>query len=106
MKRDYKKEYEKEKETKVIKTIKLDKKLYNSLKLKLNNQNKTFTSLVNDCINNYLGCSKMNEEEKKVINYLENEYKKLEEKGNILFPLYKHQAFILFSYFNERYNIK
>lgn len=34
----------------------------------------------------------MNEEEKKVINSLENEYKKLEEKGNILFPLYKQQT--------------
>lgn len=54
MNRDYKKEYEKEKESKVTKTIKLDKKLYNSLKLKLNNQNKTFTSLVNDSIKNYL----------------------------------------------------
>lgn len=54
LKRDYKKEYEKEKQTKVIKTIKLDKKLYNQLKIKLNNQNKTFTSLVNDSIKNYL----------------------------------------------------
>lgn len=35
---------------------------------------------------------KLNEEEKKAINYLENEYKKLEEEGNILFPLYKQQA--------------
>lgn len=54
MNRDYKKEYTKEKESKVVKTIKLDKKLYNNLKLKLNNQNKTFTSLVNDSIKNYL----------------------------------------------------
>lgn len=54
MNRDYKKEYEKEKESKVTKTIKLDKKLYNSLKLKLNNQNKTFTSLVNEKIDDFL----------------------------------------------------
>ena len=52
--RDYKKEYKKEKETKVVKTIKLDKKLYNNLKLKLKNQNKTFTSLVIDKINEFL----------------------------------------------------
>lgn len=54
MKRDYKKEYEKEKETKVTKTIKLDKKLYNNLKLKLNNQNKTFSNFIKDSINKYL----------------------------------------------------
>lgn len=54
MKRDYKKEYSKEKETKIIKTIKLDKKLYNNLKLKLKNQNKTFTSLILDKINEFL----------------------------------------------------
>ena len=54
MKRDYKKEYEKEKQSKVTKTIKLDKKLYNNLKLKLNNQNKTFSSFIKDSINKYL----------------------------------------------------
>lgn len=54
MTRDYKKEYEKEKQTKVIKTIKLDKKLYNQLKIKLNNQNKTFSSVIKDFINKYL----------------------------------------------------
>lgn len=54
MKRNYKKEYEKEKQSKVVKTIKLDKKLYNNLKLKLKNQNKTFTSLVNDKIIEFL----------------------------------------------------
>lgn len=54
MNRDYKKEYSKEKETKIIKTIKLDKKLYNNLKLKLKNQNKTFTSLILDKINEFL----------------------------------------------------
>lgn len=54
MNRDYKKEYSKEKETKVTKTIKLDKKLYNNLKLKLNNQNKTFSSFIKDSINKYL----------------------------------------------------
>ena len=54
MNRDYKKEYTKEKQSKVVKTIKLDKKLYNNLKLKLKNQNKTFTSLVLDKINEFL----------------------------------------------------
>ena len=54
MKRDYKKEYTKEKQTKVVKTIKIDKKLYNNLKLKLKNQNKTFTSLILDKINEFL----------------------------------------------------
>lgn len=54
MNRDYKKEYIKEKETKVVKTIKIDKKLYNNLKLKLKNQNKTFTSLILDKINEFL----------------------------------------------------
>lgn len=34
----------------------------------------------------------LSEEENKVIKNLENEYKKLEEQGNILFPLYKRQA--------------
>lgn len=34
----------------------------------------------------------LSEEEKKAINYLEKEYKKLKEEGNILFPLYKQQA--------------
>lgn len=34
----------------------------------------------------------LSEEEKKVINSLKNEYKKLEEEGNILFPLFKQQA--------------
>lgn len=54
MKRNYKKEYEKEKQTKIIKSIKLDKKLYNNLKLKLNIQNKTFSSFIKDSIINYL----------------------------------------------------
>ena len=34
----------------------------------------------------------LSEEEKKAINSLKNEYKKLEEEGNILFPLFKQQA--------------
>ena len=54
MTRDYKKEYEKEKETKVIKTIKLDKKLYNRLKIKLTRYNKNFTALVIEKINEFL----------------------------------------------------
>lgn len=43
----------------------------------------------------------LSEEEKKVINYLENEYKKLEEEGNILFPLYKHQTKIVLNLINK-----
>lgn len=54
MNRNYHEEYLKEKETKVVKTIKLDKKFYNKLKLKLKSQNKTFTSLVNDKIIEFL----------------------------------------------------
>ena len=34
----------------------------------------------------------LSDDEKKIINSLENEYKKLEKEGNILFPLYKQQA--------------
>ena len=34
----------------------------------------------------------LSEEEKKAIELLEKEYKKLKEEGNILFPLYKQQA--------------
>lgn len=37
----------------------------------------------------------LSDDEKKIINYLENEYKKLEKEGNILFPLYKQQAKII-----------
>ena len=54
MNRNYHEEYSKEKQSKVVKTIKLDKKLYNNLKLKLKNQNKTFTSLVLDKIYEFL----------------------------------------------------
>lgn len=54
IKRDYKKEYEKEKQTKVVKTIKLDKKLYNKLKIKLTRYNKNFTTLVIEKINEFL----------------------------------------------------
>ena len=34
----------------------------------------------------------MTEEERKAIEFLQKEYKKLIEEGNILFPLYKNQA--------------
>ena len=34
----------------------------------------------------------LSEEERKVIQYLQQEYEKLIKEGNILFPLYKHQA--------------
>lgn len=43
----------------------------------------------------------LSEEEKKAINYLEKEYKKLKEEGNILFPLYKQQAKTLLNLINK-----
>ncbi len=43
----------------------------------------------------------LSEEEMKAINYLEKEYKKLKEEGNILFPLYKQQAKTLLNLINK-----
>lgn len=54
IKRNYKKEWEKEKETKISKLVKIDKKLYEDLSKKLKEENKTFSGLVNEAILEYL----------------------------------------------------
>lgn len=54
MKRDYKKEWEKEKETKVTKLVKIDKELFEELAKKLKEDNRTFTSLIIETIREYL----------------------------------------------------
>lgn len=54
IKRDYKKEWEKEKETKTSRLIKIDKDLWKKLDKKLKEENKTFTSIVTDAILRYL----------------------------------------------------
>ena len=53
-KRDYKKEWEKEKETKTSRLVKIDKELYEELDKKLKSEGKTFTGLVIDAILKYL----------------------------------------------------
>ena len=53
-KRDYKKEWEKEKETKTSRLVKIDKELYEELDKKLKAEGKTFTWLVIDAILKYL----------------------------------------------------
>lgn len=52
--RDYKKEWEKEKETKVSRLIKIDKNIFQELKQKLENDNKTLNGFVNEQIVKYL----------------------------------------------------
>ena len=54
VKRDYKKEWEKEKETKTSRLVKIDKELWEDLDKKLKAENKTFTGLVHDAILKYL----------------------------------------------------
>jgi len=54
VKRDYKKEWEKEKETKTSRLVKIDKELWEELDVKLKAENKTFTGLVHDAILKYL----------------------------------------------------
>ena len=54
VKRDYKKEWEKEKETKTSRLVKIDKELWEDLDAKLKAENKTFTGLVHDAILKYL----------------------------------------------------
>lgn len=54
IKRDYKKEWEKEKETKTSRLVKIDKELWEELDAKLKVENKTFTGLVHDAILKYL----------------------------------------------------
>lgn len=53
-KRNYKKEWEKEKETKTSRLIKIDKALWKELDKKLKDENKSFTGLVTDAILKYL----------------------------------------------------
>ena len=54
MKRDYKKEWEKEKETRTSRLVKIDKELYEKLDKKLKEERKSFTGLVIDAILEYL----------------------------------------------------
>lgn len=60
MTRNYKKEWEKEKETKVTRLIKIDKQTYNKFKNKLDKNNKTLNGFFNEKILEYL---KENKEE-------------------------------------------
>ena len=52
--RNYQKEYAKEKESKISKIIKIDKNVYNQLCEKLSQDNKTFSSLVKEKLNEYI----------------------------------------------------
>lgn len=54
MPRDYKKEWEKEKETKVTRLIKIDKELFTEFSEKLKKENKTINGFVNEQIKKYL----------------------------------------------------
>lgn len=54
MERNYKKEWEKEKEKKTTRLVKIDKEIFEKLSKKLKEENKTFTGLVNDAILKYL----------------------------------------------------
>ena len=52
--RDYKKEYEKEKESKVSKLVKIKKEDFEKLIIKLNRENKTFSRFANEQIKKYI----------------------------------------------------
>lgn len=52
--RDYKKEYEKEKESKVSRLVKVKKDDFEKLIIKLNRENKTFSGFVNEQIKKYI----------------------------------------------------
>ena len=54
MPRNYKKEWEKEKETKATRLIKVDKKIFEEFKSKLTKDNKTINGFVNEQILKYL----------------------------------------------------
>lgn len=54
MKRDYKREWEKEKETKTSRLVKIDKDLWERLDKKLKEDRRTFASLVTEAILKYL----------------------------------------------------
>ncbi len=60
VKRNYKKEWEREKETKTSRLIKIDKKLWEELNTKLKAENKTFSGLVHEAIFRYLDEKKEN----------------------------------------------
>lgn len=53
-KRNYKKEWEKEKETKVTRLIKFDKKIFEKFSNQLKKDNKTINGFVIDCVLKYL----------------------------------------------------
>lgn len=52
--RNYKKEYKKEKESKVSRLVKIKKEDFEKLILKLNKENKTFSGFVNEQIKEYI----------------------------------------------------
>lgn len=54
MARDYKKEWEKEKETKTSRLIKIDKELFEEFSQKLKQENKTLNGFVNEKIKEFL----------------------------------------------------
>lgn len=54
MERNYKKEWEKEKETKTTRLIKIDKQLFEQFQQKLKQDNKTINGFVNEQIIKYL----------------------------------------------------
>lgn len=54
MERNYKKEWEKEKESKTTRLIKIDKELFEEFKKKLEEDNKTINGFVNEQIKKYL----------------------------------------------------
>ena len=52
--RDYKKEYEKEKESKIQKLVKIKKEDYEALMIKLDKENKTFSCFIKEQIEKYI----------------------------------------------------
>ncbi len=54
MSRDYKKEWEKEKETKITRLIKIDKEIYLKFRYKLECENKTLNGYINEQILKYI----------------------------------------------------
>lgn len=54
MRRDYKKEYEREKENKIVIKAKLNKELGQKFKLKLDNENKTISKWILENVKQYI----------------------------------------------------
>lgn len=54
MERDYNKEWEKEKETKTTRLIKMDKELFKKFQAKLEREHKSINGFVNEQIRKYL----------------------------------------------------